>query len=68
LNPLIGYSQGASLVKESQLRRMTIAELAIEKAIAGELRHRDGERLVSAEEIQSALKDLRRLTEGGIIA
>lgn len=67
LNPLIGYSQGASLVKESQLRQATIAELAIEKAIAGELRHRDGEQPVSVEEIRSALADMRRLTEGGII-
>ena len=68
LNPLIGYSQGASLVKESQLRQATIAELAIEKAIAGELRHRDGEQPVSVEEIRTALADMRRLTEGGIIA
>ncbi len=67
LNPLIGYAQGASLVKESQKRQMTITELAVEKASAGELQHRDGERPVTKEEILSALEDLRRLTEGGII-
>jgi hypothetical protein len=40
--------------------------VAVEKAKAGALKHRDQERLVTAEEIESALNDLRRLTEGGI--
>jgi aspartate ammonia-lyase len=67
LNPLIGYSQGAQLVKESQARQMTIAEIAIEMVSTGELRDRDGDRPVSEEEVKSALEDMRRLTEGGII-
>lgn len=67
LNPLIGYAQGAELVKESRVRGMTIAEIAIEKADKGELRHRDADRPVSAEEIRQSLADMRRLTQGGII-
>jgi fumarate hydratase class II len=66
LNPLIGYSAGAMLVKEAIERDLTIREVAIEKARAAELRHRDSERLVTVEEIEQALGDLKRLTEGGL--
>jgi hypothetical protein len=38
----------------------------VEKARSGGLKHRDQERLVTVEEIEAALDDLRRLTEGGI--
>jgi fumarate hydratase class II len=68
LNPLIGYSSGAQLVKEALARQTTIAELAREKARAGKLRHRDEDRLVREDEIVRAMGDMRRLTEGGIIA
>jgi fumarate hydratase class II len=66
LNPLIGYSQGAKLVKEALAADRSIREVALEKAKAGELTHRDESRPVSAAEIESALSDLRKLTEGGI--
>ena len=66
LNPVIGYAQGAALVKEALKRDLTIREVAIEKAKAGTLKHRDQDRPVTAAEIESALDDLRRLTEGGI--
>ncbi len=66
LNPLIGYSQGAALVKEALARDASIRDVALEKARAGALKHRDEDRLVTAAEIESALSDLRRLTEGGI--
>jgi fumarate hydratase class II len=66
LNPIIGYSQGAALVKEALAKNTSILELALEKARAGALKHRDEERPVSADEISSALSDLRALTEGGI--
>ncbi len=66
LNPVIGYSAGAKLVKEALSRGTTIREVAVEKARAGELRHREEDRQVSAEEIEAALGDLRSLTEGGI--
>jgi fumarate hydratase class II len=67
LNPLIGYAAGASLVKEALARDVSIIDLAVEKAEKGELHHVDDERKLSVEEVRSALGDLRRLTEGGII-
>lgn len=66
LNPVIGYSQGAALVKEAMSLNASIKELALEKAKSGALKHRDEDRPVKPEEIESALSDLRRLTEGGI--
>lgn len=62
LNPLIGYSQGAELVKEATARNITIHDIAVEKAKDGTLKHVNGDRLVTLEEIESALGDLRRLT------
>ena len=67
LNPVIGYSQGAALVKEALALNASIKELAIEKAKSGALKHRDEDRPVTVAEIQSALGDLRKLTEGGIV-
>jgi fumarate hydratase class II len=67
LNPIIGYSQGAKLVKESLASGKTLRQVAVDKAKAGELKHRDEDRPVSTQEIESALNDLRRLTEGGIV-
>ena len=66
LNPLIGYTQGAALVKEALKRNLTIRTVAQEKAKAGELKHRDEDRPVKVDEIDAVLKDLRKLTEGGI--
>jgi fumarate hydratase, class II len=67
LNPVIGYSQGAALVKEALAMNASIRELAVQKANAGLLTHRDQERPVTAAEIEAALSDLRKLTEGGIV-
>ncbi len=67
LNPLIGYSVGAALVKEALSNNRTIQEVALEKASAGALKHRDEDRPVHPDEIEAALSDLQRLTEGGII-
>jgi fumarate hydratase class II len=68
LNPLIGYTAGALLVKEALQRNLTVGQVAIEKAAAGKLHHREGDRPVSEAEIKAALDDMRRLTEGGIVA
>ena len=67
LNPVIGYSQGAALVKEALAKNASIKELALEKARAGALKHRDEDRPVKPEEIEAALGDLHKLTEGGIV-
>ncbi len=68
LNPLIGYAAGAALAERASAEGKTIRELALEKAAAGKLRHRDEDRAVTAEEIEAALGDLRRLTEGGLVS
>jgi fumarate hydratase class II len=67
LNPLIGYAAGAKLVKQALAEDVTVRQLAMAKAAAGELRHLSEDRLVTATEIEAALSDLRRLTEGGIL-
>jgi fumarate hydratase class II len=67
LNPIIGYSAGAALVKEALANNKTIREVALEKAGSGDLHHIQEGRTVKPEEIEAALSDLRRLTEGGII-
>ncbi len=66
LNPLIGYSAGAALVKEALARNATILEVALEKIHGEGLKHRDEDRLVTEEEVVRTLNDLRGLTEGGI--
>jgi fumarate hydratase class II len=68
LNPVIGYEAGAALVKEALARELTVREVAVEKARQGSLRHVNEDRLVGPEEIESALRDLRLFTEGGIVA
>jgi len=67
LNPLIGYAAGAALVKEALSRDVTVRQVAVERAEAGELLHQDGSRPVRVEEVERALSDLSRLTEGGIV-
>jgi aspartate ammonia-lyase len=68
LNPLIGYAAGAALVKEAQERNRTIHDLAVEKAQMGLLLHRQNSEKVTVKEIETALSDLGRLTEGGIFS
>lgn len=67
LNPLIGYSAGAALVKEALASNVTIRQLALQKARSGALRHTQSDRAVKPEEIETTLSNLRRLTEGGIV-
>jgi fumarate hydratase class II len=67
LNPLIGYSAGAALVKEALANQREVRQVALETAAAGRLRHRDEDRLVTVQEVEAALGNMRRLTDGGII-
>lgn len=67
LNPLIGYQAGAALVKEALATDRTVGGLAVEKAKQGALTHVGENRPISAAEIEAALGDVRRLTEGGIV-
>ncbi|MFV1858673.1 MAG: aspartate ammonia-lyase [Anaerolineales bacterium] len=66
LNPLIGYSQGAELVKEALSRNTTVGIVAREKVRSESLMHVSDERPLTEEELEGALGDMRRLTEGGI--
>ncbi|MFN7965006.1 MAG: aspartate ammonia-lyase [Acidobacteriota bacterium] len=66
LNPVIGYIAGAALVKEALARNLSIRDLAAEKIAAGQLKHSGGETPVTLAEIDAALGDLAKLTEGGI--
>jgi fumarate hydratase class II len=66
LNPLIGYAASAALVKEAIQRDLTIRQIALEKIEAGELKHVVGGYPLRIEEIDLALKDLNKLTSGGI--
>jgi fumarate hydratase class II len=67
LNPLIGYAAGAKLVKESIAQDTTVRQLAVELANNGELTHINEDRLLTSEEVEAALGDIRKLTEGGIV-
>ncbi len=66
LNPVIGYSAGAALVKEALSRDLTIQEVAAEKANRGELIRKDNGQPVTAADLKAVFGDLRKLTEGGI--
>ena len=67
LNPVIGYLEGAALVKEALKRDCSIGEVARERAQSGKLIHVSEKRPVTVEEIDAILGDLRKLTEGGIV-
>jgi fumarate hydratase class II len=67
LNPLIGYLAAAELVKEANGQERTIRELALEKAAASKLTHKDLHRPVTVGEVEEALGNSRKMTEGGIL-
>ncbi len=66
LNPLIGYAAAATLAKEAMANDLSVRELALMKARQGELLQRESGKPLSEEEIEAALKDLWRMSEGGI--
>ena len=66
LNPLIGYAAGARLVKEAAANGRTVRQLASELAAAGKLLDRKNGAPLPVAEIEKALGDVRRLTEGGV--
>ena len=67
LNPVIGYAAGAALVKESIASGRSLLEVAVAKAEAGELAHVTEGRPVTVEEINQAIQNIRKLTDGGIV-
>ena len=67
LNPLIGYAAGAALVKEALAQGRSVRAVALEKAARGGLQHVDTGEQLEPGDIERALGDVRRLTEGGIV-
>jgi len=59
---------GAELVKAALSQGKTVVEVAKERLSKGELLHLDDSRPVTLAELDAVFSDLRRLTEGGIIA
>jgi fumarate hydratase class II len=66
LNPLIGYLAAAELVKAALSRQQTILEAARQKIEAGTLRRKDDGRPVTLAEVEAVLRDVAKMTEGGI--
>ena len=64
LNPVIGYAEGAELVKDAMRNNKTIREVAAERIAAGTLRKSNGSALTLAD-VDASL-DVRKLTEGGL--
>jgi aspartate ammonia-lyase len=67
LNPLIGYSAAAELVRQASEKNRSIRDVALEKARSSELKHRDLTRPVTPEEVETALGNVRKMTDGGIL-
>src|SRR5574340_22728 len=67
LNPIIGYTAGAALVKEALSRVLTVQEVAREKATQGKLIHKDTGQPLTVAEIDAIFSDMRKLTEGGLV-
>lgn len=66
LNPMIGYSAGAQLVKEALTSNRSIRQLAITKAERGELLNQTTQQPVPVQEVEAALGNMYQLTEGGL--
>ena len=66
LNPLIGYLAAAELVKDAMERNVPIRQVATERIEAKQLKHKDENRIITINELNNSLGDLRSLTEGGI--
>ena len=66
LNPLIGYLEAANLVKHAMKHNVSIRQVAAEHIEAGNLKHKDEDRLITIAEIDKTLGDLLSMTEGGI--
>ena len=62
LNPLIGYDAAAAIAKEAFGTGKTVRELCLEKILAGKLKKKDVDALVSEKELIGAL-DPRSMTE-----
>ena len=66
LNPLIGYLKAGELVKHAMKQNVSIRQIAMEHINDGTLKHKDEDRLITLDEVDKTIGDLRNLTNGGI--
>ena len=66
LNPLIGYLKAGELVKHAMKQNVSIRQIAMEHINDGTLKHKDEDRLITIDEVDKTIGDLRNLTNGGI--
>ena len=66
LNPLIGYLKAGELVKDAMKQNVSIRQIAMEYINDGTLKHKDEDRLITLDEVDKTIGDLRNLTDGGI--
>ncbi len=67
LNPIIGYTVGAELVKEALSRGLTVQEVALEKASQGTLLNKETGQPLAVTEVQAVFSDMRKFTDGGLV-
>jgi fumarate hydratase class II len=66
LNPLIGYLEAGELVKHAMKQNVSIRQIATERIKDGTLKHKDEDRLITIDEVDKTIGNLRNLTNGGI--
>jgi fumarate hydratase class II len=66
LNPLIGYLEAGELVKLAMKQNVSIRQIATERIKDGTLKHKDEDRLITIDEVDKTIGNLRNLTNGGI--
>ena len=66
LNPLIGYLEAGELVKSAMKQNVSIRQIATERIQDGTLKHKDEDRLITIDEVDKTIGNLRNLTNGGI--
>ena len=66
LNPLIGYLKAGELVKHAMKQNVSIRQIAMEHINDGTLKHKDEDRLITIDEVDKTIGNLRNLTNGGI--
>jgi len=68
LTPMIGYHGAAELVRYSNSQKVPIRQAVFQYLKQGKLIHISENRLLTIEEVERALSQYRKMTEGGIIS
>ncbi len=67
ITPIIGYKSGSDLVNYADKSRITIREAVVQFLQEGKIKHIHSGIPVTIEEIDQALNQFRKMTEGGIL-